>query len=299
MTDDASQPLTTGDQTVSLDMPSPDGSTRTRTALVHVPPGYDHARDWPLVLAFHGGGTNSHSMRDFSGLDEKADEAGFVVVYPDGTGRLNEQLTWNGGNCCGYALRYGIDDVAYASALLEELMRRGSIDARRVYATGMSNGAMMAYRLAAELSTHIAAIAPVGGPLGLEHCQPTRPVSVIHFHGTADEFAPYEGGKGIKSLSKARFHSVEHSIRVWIELNGCPSQPERTQLTKHTSDAMYVVRDIYSPGKQGSEVVLYTIEGGGHTWPGRQSEMGFLGPSTLEISANDLMWDFFMRHPLE
>ncbi|HEY5315795.1 MAG TPA: hypothetical protein VIK18_24920, partial [Pirellulales bacterium] len=149
-----------------------------------------------------------------------------------------------------------------------------------------------------ELSERIAAIAPVAGPMGSAHCQPRRPVSVLHFHGTGDEFAPYNGGKGLKSLSKAVFYSVEHSVAAWVAADGCPSEPLVELLTMAAETAMPVTRRVYGPGRDNAEVTLITIEGGGHTWPGRVSTFGFLGPSTLDISANDLMWDFFQRHPL-
>lgn len=270
---------------------------RERSALVHVPPIDSGTGDRPLVLAMHGGGTNARTMAEFCGLNEKADEADFVVVYPNGTGREAELHTWNAGNCCGYALRHDIDDGGFLRELLNRLADVLPIDERRIYATGMSNGAMMAYRLADELSEQIAAIAAVAGPMGTAECHPRRPVSVIHFHGTADEFAPYRGGKGLKSLSKATFFSVEHSVAAWIAANGCPAEPRIETLASEGRSSMQVTQRTYGPGRDDSEVVLVTIEGGGHTWPGRVSTFDFLGPSTLDISANDLMWDFFLRHP--
>src|SRR5262249_41276708 len=155
---------------------------------------YDGTRPFPVVLAFHGGGSNAGQMVRFSGLNDKADQAGFLVVYPNGTGRLEQALTWNGGNCCGYAMLNKVDDGAFVRALLDDLGKVAKVDAKRVYATGMSNGAILAYRLASELSDRIAAIAPVSGPMGTEKCNPTRPVPVLHFHGTDDDFAPFKGG---------------------------------------------------------------------------------------------------------
>ncbi|MBI2195276.1 MAG: hypothetical protein HYU43_02785 [Armatimonadetes bacterium] len=271
---------------------------RDRTYLVHVPPSYDGAKPFPAVLAFHGGGTNAESMAQFSGLDEKADTAGFIAVYPNGSGLLPRVLTWNAGNCCGYALKHQIDDVAFTRALLDDLVKAVQIDPRRIYATGMSNGAMMAYRLASELSDRIAAIAAVGGPMGTETCNPRRPVPVIHFHGTADEFAPFHGGVGKKSLSKTHFYSVDDSIRAWVQANECPSEAQTAELPDRADDGTKVSRRIYGPGKNDAEVVLILIEGGGHTWPGRQPRITSLGVSTRDISANDLLWEFFEKHPL-
>ena len=184
-------PLGPGDHTRIIEV-----DKRSRTCLVHVPPKYDPKKPTPVVLAFHGGGSNAEQMIKFCGLNETADKHGFIVVYPSGTGRLEKLLTFNGGNCCGYAMTNRVDDVACTRALLDDLAKVVNVDPKRVYATGMSNGAIMSYRLASELSDRIAAIAPVGGPMGTETCSPKRPVSVIHFHGKDDEFAPFKGGKG-------------------------------------------------------------------------------------------------------
>src|SRR5437879_1570747 len=141
---------------------------RTRTYLVHVPPNYDPKKPTPVVLAYHGGGSNAVQMVRFCGLNETADKHGFLVVYPNGTGLLEGALTWNGGNCCGFAMQHQVDDVGFTRALLDDLGKVANVDPKRVYATGMSNGAILAYRLASELSDRIAAIAPVGGPMGTE-----------------------------------------------------------------------------------------------------------------------------------
>jgi len=281
-----------GDHTLSLAV----GGLQ-RSALVHIPPRYDRTIPMPVVLAFHGGLANADNMVRFSGLSEKADEAGFIAVYPYGTGRLQRMLTFNGGNCCGQAMTNGVDDVEFTRSILDELAAAATIDPKRVFATGMSNGGIMAYRLASELSDRIAAIAPVGGPMGTQDCSPKRPVSVIHFHGTDDDFAPFNGGRGT-GLSGTQFFSVAHSIAAWVAADGCPPEPVTTTLPDKAADGTTVRRTTYGPGRDGAEVVLIVIEGGGHTWPGRESRLTALGKSTLDISANDLMWEFFQRHPL-
>jgi polyhydroxybutyrate depolymerase len=213
--------LPPGTHTCSLEV-----DKRPRSYLVHVPPQYDPKRPTPVVLAFHGGGSSAEQMVTFCGLNETADKHGFVVVYPSGSGRLKNALTWNGGNCCGYAVAQEIDDVAFTRALLDDLAKVVNVDPKRVYATGMSNGAIMGYRLASEPSDRIAAVAPVAGPMGTATCRPRRPVSVIHFHGTTDQFAPCQGGRGTKSLSQTDFYSVDHSIQAWVKANGCkPCDP--------------------------------------------------------------------------
>jgi polyhydroxybutyrate depolymerase len=188
------------------------GTTRSLTVsglnrnyVVHVPKGYELNTPLPVVLALHGATMNGPMMAWFSGLNRKADEAGFIAVYPNGTG-TRSSFTWNGGDCCGSAMQNNVDDVGFISALLNNLTRLYQVDARRVYVTGMSNGAVMAYRLAAELSDRIAAIAPVAGAVGTKPIQPNRPVSVLHFHGTEDEYIPFGVARG-RGASSARTSS--------------------------------------------------------------------------------------------
>jgi polyhydroxybutyrate depolymerase len=268
-----------------------------RTYLVHVPKGHDQKTPLPVVLALHGATMNGPMMAWFSGLNQKSDEAGFLAVYPNGTG-AHSSFTWNGGNCCGSAVQNKVDDVAFIDALLDDLMRAYPVDARRIYATGMSNGAIMAYRLASELSERIAAIAPVSGAVGTEIGQPKRPVSVMHFHGTRDEFIPFTGGRGQKSISGADFRSVEDSIWAWVKANGC-DENSRIDVLSEGREGIKVARRTFGAGKNGAEVALVVIEGGGHTWPGMRSPAKTLGASSLNVSANDLMWEFFNKHKLK
>jgi polyhydroxybutyrate depolymerase len=173
-----------------------------------------------------------------------------------------------------------------------------NVDRKRVYATGISNGGMMCYRVAAELSGRIAAIAPVSGTMAIEHYKLQRPVPVMHFHGTADRQVPWDGvSKDMNWFLELK--SVEETIRLCVKANGCPEIPVITQEPNKADDGTSVERKTYGPGKDGAEVVLLTIKGGGHTWPGREPLVEFLGKSTHQISANDLMWEFFKRHPME
>jgi polyhydroxybutyrate depolymerase len=285
--------LSAGDHTRSLTV----GDLK-RTYLIHVPKSYDGRKPFPVVLAFHGGGSIAEQMVKFCGLNETADKHGFIVVYPNGSGRLEKLLTFNGGNCCGYAMTNKIDDVAFTKALLDDLAKVVKVDAKRVYATGMSNGAIISYLLASELSDRIAAVAPVGGPMGTEKCAPKRPVPVIHFHGTDDQFAPFKGGKG-KGVSETDFYSVDHSIKAWIKANGCKLEPVTVEMPDKANDGTKITRKTYGGGKDGAEVVLVIIEGAGHTWPGREPGLKALGKSTKNISANEEMWKFFQKHPMK
>ncbi|MEI8227710.1 MAG: PHB depolymerase family esterase [Planctomycetota bacterium] len=286
-------PLSPGDYSRTVQV---DGSERSY--LVHVPPQYVADSPTPVVLAFHGGGANAHNMVGFSGLNHKADQSGFIAVYPEGTGRLERMLTFNAGNCCGQASARNVDDVAFVRHVLDDLEGVANVDRRRVFATGMSNGAMMAYRLASEMSDRIAAIAPVSGPMGTKDCRPGRAVPVMHFHGDADEFAPFSGGKG-RGPTGTDFYSVDHSINAWVDANECKKNPRTTQLPDREKDGTTVKQVRYEFGKEGAEVVLVVIEGGGHTWPGNEPRMRSLGVSTRDISANDMMWEFFQQHPMK
>jgi polyhydroxybutyrate depolymerase len=287
----AGPPLGPGDHERSIRM----GDT-VRTYLVHVPPQYDPRRPMPLVLALHGAWTDAQIHVRFCGLSGKADKAGFIAVYPNGTG-IGQLLFWNSGMVRFPAGQGQPDDVAFIAKTLDDLETVLNVDRRRVYATGMSNGGMMCYRLAAELSERIAAIGVVGGTLSLDKVAPKRPVPVIHFHGTDDTFVPYNGlnGEARKFLT---FKSVDDTIRAWAEADGCPKQPKVEKLPDRAHDGTSISRKTYGPGKAGSEVVLWTIQGGGHTWPGRDPVIKFLGKSTRQISANDLLWEFFEKHPL-
>ncbi len=270
---------------------------------VHVPKKYDAANPTPVVIVFHGGGGNPESMVRLSGMNAKSDEAGFIVVYPYGTGKLEDYLlTFNGGGCCGYAMQNKIDDVGFTRALLDDLAKVANVDTNRVFATGLSNGGIMSHYVASELSDRIAAIAPVGGPLMMDAPNAKRSVPVMHFHGTGDEFAPFKGGFGKGAASGkgvTDFKSVEHTIQSWVKANGCKPEPEVVALPDKADDGMKCTRKTWSGGKDGSEVVLIEIENGGHTWPGMEPPMAMLGKSTKDISANDLMWGFFQKHPMK
>lgn len=143
-----------------------------------------------------------------------------------------------------------------------------------------------------------AAIAPVAGTLAITDPKPTRPVSVIHFHGTADRIVP-PTGPGNRTPRFLTFKSVDETIRLWANLNGCPPEPKTVDLPAATDDGTKVRCTTYGPGKDGAEVVLITIEGGGHTWPGQQPPVWFIGRSTRNVSANDLIWEFFCKHPMQ
>jgi len=270
----------------------------TRTFLVHVPKSYDAAKPTPVVLAFHGAFTNGAITVHFSGMSEKSDEAGFIAVYPNGTGAGDAILFWNAGLVRMQTDKKQPDDVAFVGKLLDDLATVVNVDPKRVYATGISNGGMMCYRLAAELSDRIAAIAPVSGTMAIDKANPPRPVPVIHFHGLADTIVPYAGIPNTTARRYITYKSVDDTMKIWTKIDGCTGESKVEKLPDSAHDGTTVTKTIWSGGKEGAEVILYAIDGGGHTWPGRQPGVKFLGKSTTNINANDLIWDFFKRHPM-
>jgi len=265
-----------------------------RSYLVHVPAGYDGQKPLPVVLAFHGGGGRAEVQREQSQLDRTADQFGFLAVYPDGTGRLR-LLTWNAGTCCGYAVQHKVDDVAFTSELIDHLGTQFPIDPRRIYATGLSNGGMLCYRLACELSDRIAAIAPVAGDMGVDGPLPKRPVPVIHFHGLKDPNVLFEGGIGPNQFQKTPHRSIPDSLAFWVRANHCLPEPRVEQIP----DAI-IERWAPAPGQPGAPVVLYKLPEGGHNWPGGVDTTARLGtgPHIQSVNASELMWQFFEQHPL-
>ncbi|WP_254509023.1 extracellular catalytic domain type 1 short-chain-length polyhydroxyalkanoate depolymerase [Anatilimnocola floriformis] len=284
-------PLSPGDHSLSLTM-----GEQKRSYLVHVPKDYDPKKPSPVVITLHGLAMDGSMMVWFSGLNKKSDEAGFIVVYPSGTG-LGPFCSWNAGGFRRKMAEGGADDVAFIGKLLDELSTLVKVDEKRVYACGMSNGGMMCYRLAAELSDRIAAIAPVAGTIAIDDSKPKRPVPVMHFHGSKDNIVPFEMKKS-KSPSFIKLKGVEDSIQTWVKLNGCDETPIFETISKD-DDEMKVTRKTYGGGRDKAEVVLVVIEEGGHTWPGRQPPVGFIGKSAMNVSANDLMWEFFQKHPMK
>lgn len=252
----------------------------------------------PVVLALHGGASDAEIMSRFCGLSEKASREGFIVVYPDGTGRLRRVLTWNSGACCGYAQAQGIDDVGFLRDVIAFVLKTYHGDPARVYATGISNGAMMAYRLAVEAPDLIAAVAAVAGTLDVDPGLIKTPKPILHFHGTADEFVPWNGGRGPKTSSGNAHRSVPETIAAWVRVDGANPEPVSTVLPDKAKDGTEVLRHLYAARPGGDEVILYEIKGGGHAWPGRVRAERLLGKATMNIDANDLMWEFFSRHTL-
>ncbi|MEU5691758.1 PHB depolymerase family esterase [Actinosynnema sp. NPDC020468] len=261
-----------------------------RTYRVHVPAGASGRL--PVVVLLHGGGGDGEQVARQTGMSAAADRAGFAVVYPDGTGRT-ALLSWNAGRCCAYAQREHVDDVAFLSTVLDEVLAGYPVDPTRVFVTGMSNGAMMAYRLGCERSDRIAAIAPVSGALNVDPCTPTRPLSVLAIHGTADEAVPYQGGTPIRQPTGTDpwvNTSVADSIGFWARHDHCAGRPEDTR-----TGAVTVTRQVGCADDR--QVVLYTVDGGGHAWPGGTTTRTGADPAPPLPIATDVVLDFFAHVP--
>jgi polyhydroxybutyrate depolymerase len=271
---------------------------RKRAHLIHVPAGYDSKKPTALVLALHGALMDAKMMEELCGLSKAADKHQFIVVYPNGTGPGGFMQTWNAGAFPGNLNKNSADDVAYIGKVLDDVESVLNVDKKRVYAAGLSNGGMMVYRLAGELSGRIAAIASVAGSMVVEKYEPKRPVPVLHFHGTNDGLVPFYGpDKKKETPASLRFRSVDETIQTCVKANGCGAKPVMTDLDTK-DEQVKIVRKEFSNCKGGAEVVLYVIENGGHTWPGRWTPP-FLGLTTRNFSANEVMWEFFKKHKLE
>lgn len=269
----------------------------TRQYRVHVPRSYRADKPAPLLMAFHGGGGNMNyqASDENYGLISKSESAGFIAVFPNGYSKLpsGKFATWNAGNCCADARDRNVDDVGFVQQILSDLQARLSIDRKRIYATGMSNGGMMAYRLACEMPDTFAAIAAVAGTDNTTQCSPKRPISILHIHAQNDDRVLYSGGAGRKfgDVSKVTdFTSVPATVSQWVARNSCSPTPQRTLSTA----GAYC--DRYASCQGGTSVQLCVTDSGGHSWPGGHKARAGEAPSQA-ISANDVMWDFFQSVP--
>jgi len=256
---------------------------RRRTYLVHSPKGYDGKAPLALVLVLHGAVQGATNVERMSGMSAEADKEKFLVAYPNGTSRSGLAPTWNAGACCGYAQTNKVDDVGFLRALIDKLEHDYTVDPKRIFATGISNGGMMSYRLACELADRIAAIAPVEGAQDVD-CRPSKPVSVLVFHGTADLLVPYNGGTTPFQIGPKRTDTpVSSTVAFWVKQDACSKTPRPEETNQ-------LRIDTYSGCEDATGVTLYTIRGGHHMWPGTRL-------SHNHVPATDIMWSFFAAHP--
>ncbi len=247
----------------------------------------------PLVLVLHGGGGNAANAENMTGFSDKAKKEGFIVVYPEGTGRrIGKFLTWNAGHCCGYAMKNRVDDVGFISALIDKLIQDYAVDPKRIYATGMSNGGLMTHRLGIELSNRLAAIAPVVATLFGDEKKPAHPVSAIMLNGMLDESVPYQGGppngRFARTWDGTPTQPALAQAVFWANTNGC------SNLSDKNDQGQIILWQYQCPMNQ--TVQLYLIKDNGHAWPGGRpgGRRGDI-PST-SLNGTDVIWEFFKRH---
>lgn len=263
---------------------------RDRRAVLVAPPGLPPGTRVPLVIAFHGGLGTAALMRRQSGLDRVAARHGFAVAYPDGIGRFRDRmLTWNAGDCCGYAMRVGSDDVGFTVALLDEIGRRLAVDGARTYAVGFSNGGMFCYRLACEVPERFAAIGVVSATLTFHGATPRLPTPVIHVHGLADRNVQFAGGIGENQFSRVDYRPVPETIAWWKRVNGCKAEP-----VEIVEERDCRIERFAPTGDGGAPVVTLTLPEGGHTWPGGVdiSEHLNTGRLVASVDASEKIWQF-------
>jgi polyhydroxybutyrate depolymerase len=267
----------------------------TRRYLLYVPKTYDRSKATPLVISIHPGATWPALQMAISRWNDVADEHGFIVVYPAGTGAFLGGLgpgpqIWPGGP------RTLPRDTKFISDLIEKLEAEYNIDLKRIYVNGMSNGGAMAFALGCELPDRIAAVgavAPANPPIpGERGCEELKPLPTVVFHGTADALAPFKGGKS--PVAPRLFPNIPDWVAQVARRHQCKGDPSNTPITAS------VHRLTYTNCADNADVILYTVEGGGHTWPGGKPFPRWMaGHTTSEINASGIMWDFFVQHPRE
>lgn len=261
---------------------------RPRRYIVHLPEGREHEDGLPVVLALHGAPGFARNLMENSGLNRKADSAGFIVVYPDGTSLTDPQfLNWNPGHCCGYAYIAKVDDVGFLTELARRIVKEYHAAENRVYAAGFSKGGMMAYRLACDAAHVFAGIADISGALNLDDCKPARPIDVFISHGFKDRNVPYGNGipAVLKPVSETEDRPVAYAVEFWKRKNDCVTGGMRFRGKAEMQR--------YQCEKAG--LMLVSIVDEGHSWPGGGPNLAGAELPTLDIFANDLMWDFWQE----
>ena len=283
-----------------------------RSYLMHIPASYDKSHLWPLVIVLHGGGSEAKTMDPLTDFNALADQQGFVIVYPEAYKHLitgpGMSQHWNDGRGDPgiKSQAENIDDVAFISALIDHLVQDLNIDRKMVFATGISNGAFMSNRLGCELSAKIAAIAPVAGNIPQKTAStwsPSRATSVLIINGTEDPMVPFNGGDvSFLSLKTGKVISVADTVKFWVSKDGCLAAPETEQLPHlNPNDSTSTIVERYTDCRDDTEVVLYKVNGGGHTWPGGLQYMSekLIGQTSSDFNATETIWQFFKLHPMK
>lgn len=264
-----------------------------RKYLLHIPLSYDATRPTPLLLFFHGGGGHMEQAAKAYGWAEKSEKEGFILAFPNGSSRLPRQrlATWNAGECCGYARDKKIDDVRFVKKVIADIERQANVDKGKIFAVGMSNGGMLAHRMACEMADTLRAVASVAGTDNTNYCAPSRPISVMHIHSRDDTHVLFYGGAGkdaFRDKSKVtEFTSVPETINRWIVRNNTEKTPRRIM------DVPGAYADLYTSKQNPVQIELVVTDKGGHSWPGGKNTRG--KKTSQAIVAKDIIWEFFMR----
>lgn len=266
-----------------------------RVYSIYTPASYRSDQPLPLVFGFHGGHTTPQNFARTTRFNALADKEGFIMVYPQGINRH-----WNDGrDAPGLPTQ---NDVAFVAAMIEQLKELRNIDSRRIYAVGISNGGFFTQRLACQLSDQIAAFASVASTLALplqSNCNPDRALPILMINSPDDPITPWQGGRMSKGEG-GQILSVLATIEFWQDKNNCSPQPKAATIANNRiDDGTQVQISRYSNCSSGAEVMLTTIEGGGHTWPGGVGQPEWLvGKTTRQINGSRFVWNFLKRHSL-
>jgi len=261
----------------------------SRTYLLHVPTTLRATAAVPLVLAFHGGGSHAAAMQRFTRFDSLADRFGFIVAYPEGV-----RSHWNDTRGLSPA-----DDVEFVRNLIAELKRAHRVDEKRIYATGISNGGFFSVRVACDLARDVAAVAAVAATMPetlMPACKPAAPISIMFIAGTQDPLVSIDGG--VIARRNGRNVSLREAVDFWRRVNQALELPSQTELPDRQADGTHVRRELYRGRADEAEVLVYTIEGGGHTWPGgvQYLPVSLVGRTSANLDATEAIWAFFERH---
>jgi polyhydroxybutyrate depolymerase len=268
---------------------------RERTYALPVPKSYVGTKTTPLVIALHGRLGTGEGQERLGHSDKSSEVHGFLVVYPDGLDR-----SWADGRGASPSDTKGVDDVKFLSELIDKISTEYKIDSAHVYATGMSNGGLMSGRLGCELSEKIAAVGIVGASLSpnvASRCHPEKPVSVLIVQGTKDPLVPFAGGPLRRNRSHGEALSHEAAVQKWVEINPCSKLPKRQHIPDGAGDGTSIEIAAYSGCAGGAQVAGYTVEDGGHTWPGgiQYLPSALIGKTSRNLDASETIWEFFVR----
>lgn len=268
---------------------------RARSYVVRAPRGITRTGvPLPVVMVLHGGGGNAANAEEMTGFTRLVERERILVVYPNGSGVFKSKLlTWNAGHCCGKAMEDRRDDVGFLDAVLDAVIAAYPVDTRRIYVTGMSNGAMMAHRVGRELSHRVAAIAPVVGAVFGDETRAASPVAAIIFNGLQDKSVPSQGGLG-NGIGQRAWDGTPARPNLdqgnyWADVNGCTNSP------RVTDDGRTVHWTWTCPA--GRAVELLQLKDNGHAWPGGRAGSRRGDTPSTSLDATEVMWAFFRAHP--